>query len=156
MCFLWIICLMMYLPNCDLGYSLLVDIARYQSNFSEYEGKSLKKEWKIWIRGAAEDSYFSRFLRTFSWIFWKVTRMSAISDKQHNQTELSMLRCSLQLAIVNNLRNCELFEIKSQFLKLFTIASSIWIKTASVTVTISTWACCFRIKYLNKETVTWQ
>ena len=24
----------------------LVDIARYQSNFSEYEGKSPKKEWK--------------------------------------------------------------------------------------------------------------
>ena len=67
----------------------LVDIARYQSNLSEYEGKSPKKEWKIWIRGAAEDSYFSRFLRTFSWIFWKVTRMSAISDIQHNQTEYS-------------------------------------------------------------------
>ena len=75
--------------------------------------------------------------------------MSAISDKQHNQTELSMLRCSLQLAIVNNLRNCEQFEIKSQFLKLFTIASSIWIKSASVTVTISTWACCFAMKSLN-------
>mgnify|MGYP006888810006 CR=1 FL=1 len=75
----------------------LVDIARYQSNFSEYEGKSLKKEWKIWIRGAAEDSYFSRFMRTFSWIFWKVTRMSAISDIQHNQqTELSMLRWRLE------------------------------------------------------------
>ena len=68
--------------------------------------------------------------------------MSVISDKQHNQTELSMLRCSLQLAIVNNLRNCEQFEIKSQFLKLFTIASSIWIKSAAVTVTIWAWACC--------------
>ena len=68
--------------------------------------------------------------------------MSVISDKQHNQTELSMLRCSLQLAIVNNLRNCEQFEIKSQFLKLFTLASSKWSKSASVTVTISTWACC--------------
>ena len=41
------------------GSLVVVDIARYQSNFSEYEGKSLKKEWKIWIRGAAEDSYFS-------------------------------------------------------------------------------------------------
>ena len=28
----------------NLKYMILVDIARYQSNFSEYEGKSLKKE----------------------------------------------------------------------------------------------------------------
>ena len=32
-------------------------------------------------------------------------------------------------------------------LKLFTIASLIWIKTAIVTVTISAWACCLSLKW---------
>ena len=35
-----------------------------------------------------------------------------------------------------------IWEIVNNF-KLFTIASLIWIKTATVTVTISAWACCF-------------
>ena len=39
-----------------------------------------------------------------------------------------------------------IWEIVNNF-KLFTIASLIWIKTATVTVTISAWACCFTLNH---------
>ena len=43
-----------------------------------------------------------------------------------------------------------IWEIVNNF-KLFTIASLIWIKTATVTVTISAWACCLTLNLLFKH-----
>ena len=43
-----------------------------------------------------------------------------------------------------------IWEIVNNF-KLFTIASLIWIKTATVTVTISAWACCFLWNLLSES-----
>ena len=45
-----------------------------------------------------------------------------------------------------------IWEIVNNF-KLFTIASLIWIKTATVTVTISAWACCLLIYFGDKFVV---
>ena len=95
-------------------YRFYVKLHDIRVLFSEFEWNRLKKEWKIWKRGAAEFQIFHDFWRRFHENSEKSTRMSAISDKQHNLTELSMLRCSFCSAAlyttVKNLRNCEQFE----------------------------------------------
>ena len=73
-----------------------------------------KKSEKFGYEAQPSIQIFSLFFRLFHSNSEKSTRMSAISDKQHNLTELSMLRCSFCSAAlyttVKNLRNCEQFE----------------------------------------------
>ena len=71
-----------------------------------------------------------------------VTTHDDYSKKQHAHVEFVTVTDAdlihIELAIVNNLRNCDLISNCSQFLKLFTIASC----KLHLSMLSSVWLCC--------------
>ena len=128
-------------------FSILSEIARYQSTL-----------FRIWIKSSEErvknlDTRRSRVFKFFMISeddFMKILkRVRGWVQFLINNTTWQNWACLDAAFVVRHCTYSEEFEklwtiweIVNNF-KLFTIASLIWIKTATVTVTISAWACCF-------------
>ena len=120
-----------FMWNCTISeYSFqnLNEIVWRKSEKFENEAQPSFKFFTI-----SEDDFMKILKRVRGWVQFLI-----------NNTTWQNWAC-LDAAFV--VRHCTLqwriWEIVNNF-KLFTIASLIWIKTATVTVTISAWACCLK------------